>query len=76
MCKKGTHLRLLGPEQGEHIIHVRKVDTTESIAVRDGERWFLTEGEGIAKLEREKSRINYWCWIKIEGMYELVFSNI
>lgn len=49
MCKKGTHLRLLGPEQGEHIIHVRKVDTTESIAVRDGERWFLTEGEGIAK---------------------------
>ena len=50
MCKKGTHLRLLGPEQGEHIIHVRKVDTTESIAVKDGERWFLTEGEGIAKI--------------------------
>lgn len=49
MCEKGTYLRLLEPEQGEQVIHVRKVDTTESIAVRYSECWFLTEGEGIAK---------------------------
>lgn len=49
MCEKGTYLRLLEPERGEQVMHVREADTTESIAVRDSERWFLTEGEGIAK---------------------------
>jgi len=49
VCEKRTYLRLLEPEQGEQVILVREVDTTESVAVRDSERWFLTEGEGIAK---------------------------
>lgn len=61
---------MLEPEQGEQGIHVREVDTTESIAVRDSESWFLTEGEGITKFgkgeKQNKSRINYWYWIRLK----------
>ena len=68
--EKGTWLWVLEPEQGEQGIHVREVDTTESIAVRDSESWFLTEGEGITKFgkreKQSKSRINYWYWIRLK----------
>ena len=67
VCEKGTYLRLLEPEWGEQVMHVREADTTESIAVRDNECWFLTEEEGIAKFGKGEKQ-NNWYWIKIEGL--------